>query len=107
MERIEDAQAEFQAVLASDETDAEVHYLLGVTYVRLTQLETAREQFEQAIALEPDLPEPYFGLGTIYYLGQEPEKAIEAFETFLSKGPAQDPAAEEKARHMLAELKGQ
>jgi tetratricopeptide (TPR) repeat protein len=106
-ERIEDAQAEFQVVLASDETDAEVHYLLGVTYVRLTQLETAREQFEQAIALKPDLPEPYFGLGTLYYLDQEPEKAIEAFEAFLSRGPAQDPAAEEEARRMLAELKGQ
>ena len=107
MERIEDAQAEFRAVLALDETDAEVHYLLGVAHVRLGQLVEAREKFERAIALDPELPEPYFGLGTVNYLQQETEKAIEAFETFLSKGPAQDPAAEEEARRILAVLKGQ
>jgi tetratricopeptide (TPR) repeat protein len=121
MGRMEEAQVEFQAALALDESDAQVHYLLGVTHVRLGELdqangrfeqarerfEQARERFEQAVALDSELPEPYFGLGTIYYLAEETEKAIEAFETFLAKGPAQDPAAEEEARRILAVLKAQ
>ena len=48
-------------------SDAEVYYLLGLTYQKLKKLAEAEKSFKQALVINENMPQPYNGLGLICF----------------------------------------
>jgi tetratricopeptide (TPR) repeat protein len=101
------AASALQEALRVEPDDPSTLYLLAAVRLQEGNYPEAEKLLVQARDRKPDLPEVYYGLGVLYRLTGQSEKAIQAFEKFLSLGPGQDPAAADKARQELKQLKGQ
>ena len=66
--------------LASD--SAEAHYLLGRSWLELSQKEKALQELERASRLAPSSPEVHFNLAKAYAKANLPEKAEQERTTF-------------------------
>ncbi|OGQ23911.1 MAG: hypothetical protein A2138_10885 [Deltaproteobacteria bacterium RBG_16_71_12] len=67
--------------------DADVHYNLGVLYVRLAEHEAAVTSFKEAIRLKPDLAKAHNNMGVAFDKAGKHEEALAAFQ----KATAVDP----------------
>jgi len=74
------------------------HYILGLTYFSLAELEKAREIWEKASSLKPDDSRPLYDLGVIYYgiwdarkeeqTGTTKEQGYKQVKEILSNNPS-------------------
>jgi tetratricopeptide (TPR) repeat protein len=60
--------------------------LLGVCYVRTSQLQNALQAFKEAIVLAPDRADLYFQLAGLYQAARDNESAIQILNKALAKG---------------------
>ena len=85
-------------VLAQAPSEADVHFSLGETYLKLNQYTEAIKEFRRAINLKPNWPEAYFELGLAYSAipivtgskgskGDNTSAALKAFEQAVQLKP--------------------
>ena len=67
--------------------DADVHYNLGVLYVRLAEYDAAVTSFREAVKLKPDLAKAHNNMGVAFDKAGKHEEALAAFQ----KATAVDP----------------
>ena len=64
---LDQAAAEFRAVLERDPNSAVAHYDLGVALKQKDDLDGARAELSRAIALDPQLAEAHYTLGIVHW----------------------------------------
>ena len=67
--------------------DADVHYNLGVLYVRLAEYEAAVASFKEAVRLRPDLAKGHNNMGVAFDKAGKHEEALAAFQKATSVDP--------------------
>ncbi|MEJ5309496.1 MAG: tetratricopeptide repeat protein [Anaerolineae bacterium] len=98
--RIEDIQAQMDAgqytaargalekLVATDPQNAEVHFMLGLTYFNLGEYPKAQASFAQAMALDPQRAAAvHHNLGVLAYQTGEMETAVTEFKAALAADP--------------------
>lgn len=73
------AITEYNAALAIDPENTNVHNSLGVCLAQLENYETARKAFQKALSLDPEEAMAAYNLGVLDLLTHEQEKALEHF----------------------------
>ncbi len=81
---------------------ANMHYNLGVFYMKTKEYQRAAAEFEKAVELTPDDAYSHFNLGYIYaeYLVNRP-KAMEYFRKFLRIAKSDDKDVDWVKRYIL------
>lgn len=99
---LEDAQQQFEAVLAMNPGSAAAWNGLGIVYRRLGEFVRARDAYQQAIVADPLLPDPQRNIAILLdlYLG-EPVLALEHYEQYDALTGGSDP----DVSRWLAELR--
>jgi len=65
----------------------EVHYNLGLSYLKSGDIDNALISLEKALKLKPDILEAYFALGEAFFGKGDGEKALEAFNNAIKRQP--------------------
>jgi len=68
-------------------SDAEVYYLLGLTYQKLKKLAEAEKSFKQALVINENMPQPYNGLGLICFERGEYQLASKYYKLTIKHNP--------------------
>jgi Flp pilus assembly protein TadD/peroxiredoxin len=84
---LEQAEASFQQVVATNPADADGYYNLGTLALRRNDFLQGRRYLERALELRPDYPEALNNLGMIAAQGGRPDEAIRNFERSLLLRP--------------------
>jgi arylsulfatase A-like enzyme/Tfp pilus assembly protein PilF len=98
-DRIEEAMAKIEKVLAEDPDILEAHYIKGNLFAKQKELEKALEAYKDALTRDPEYKSALFGLATTY---QEMGKAKEAelgFQRILELDPRDN-----RAYYQLAKI---
>jgi arylsulfatase A-like enzyme/Tfp pilus assembly protein PilF len=98
-DRIDEAMAKIERVLAEDPDILEAHYIKGNLFAKQKELERALSAYQDALARDPEYKSALFGLATTY---QEMGKAKEAevgFRRILELDPRDN-----RAYYMLAKI---
>lgn len=85
--KLEEAAAEYRALLKGKPDYAEAHANLGVVLARLGRYKEAVTAYETAYKLAPHLTPILLNLGIAYYRAGQFAKAAEVFPKFLEKAP--------------------
>lgn len=85
--KLEEAAAEYRALLKLKPDYAEAHANLGVVLARLGKYDEAVASYESALKLAPQLTPILLNLGIAHYRAGQFAKAIEIFERFLQEKP--------------------
>jgi len=84
----ESARQALEQIVAEDETNAEAHFMLGLTYFNLEAYAKARESFERALELDPDRAAAiHHNLGALAYQMGDMETALSEFQAALEADP--------------------
>ncbi len=84
----EGAEAELTARLEADDTNAELHFQLGLTHFKLGEYELAREAFERSLALDPvRAAAVHHNLGVLAYQTGDLSTALNEFQAALEADP--------------------
>ena len=86
----QEAVIEFKNVTQADPKDADGHYRLALSYLKLTTLQDLRLAFDElkkAVELNPQNRDAQLKLAELYLLGKEPAKAREHADTVLASAP--------------------
>ena len=73
--------------VASQSSDASLHFHLGTLYLQQRAFETAVQSFLRALQLKPDCVECYSNLGSVFMLQEKYPEAITAFSRFIAARP--------------------
>jgi tetratricopeptide (TPR) repeat protein len=84
---LEDAAAEYRAVIKSAPDYAEAHANLGSVMSRLGKYDEAVQAYEAALRLNPKLTPILLNLGIAHYRAEKFAKAAETLERFLATAP--------------------
>jgi tetratricopeptide (TPR) repeat protein len=84
---LEDAAAEYRAVIKSAPDYAEAHANLGSVMSRLGKYDEAVQAYEAALRLNPKLTPILLNLGIAHYRAEKFAKAAETLERFLATTP--------------------
>ena len=85
-----EALIEFQNVLQLDPNNANTHYLLALTYLKLggtTNLQGAFAEFTRTVELDKTNRDAHLKLGELFLLANEPAKAREQADMVLLLAP--------------------
>ena len=85
--KLEEAAAEYRALLKLKPDYAEAHANLGVVLARLNRYEEAAASYETALQLNPKLTPILLNLGILSYRAGQFEKAVANLEKFLATTP--------------------
>ena len=86
-EQIEDAQQEFNQVLALDPDNVQAYTALASIAFRAKDIDKAAELYQEAEKLSPDSPQVLAGMGEVYLAQNDYDKAIELADKLLSALP--------------------
>ena len=75
-----------QAAAKDDPSNAEIPYLIGRSFVDMSNYKMAVQFFEQALAIDSTKAIWYYETGLTYFAIPDARKAIEYFEKAISKG---------------------
>jgi tetratricopeptide (TPR) repeat protein len=90
--RLDEAQALFETILATDPESFEGHLGLAKTYARQRRQDEAVEEAKACVALAPERYEGYAALGALYFLADALDDAREQLERAIEIAPdAVDP----------------
>lgn len=64
--------------------DANIHYTLGLQFIKRKQWQEAVRAFKNVVFLNPDDPRPLINLGNIYFVEGNVAKAIEKYQAVLA-----------------------
>lgn len=67
MERSDEAQAELEAAINNDPTNALYYYFLGYLYDQKEDSDNSIEQYQKALELDPEYYEANYNLAVVYY----------------------------------------
>ncbi len=85
----ESARAKLEAIIASDETDAEAHFSLGLTLFNLGDYTAARDHFTRSLELDPERAAAvHHNLGVLAYQSGDMATAESEFGLALDADPA-------------------
>lgn len=84
---LDQAEASFQQVIATQPGDADAFYNLGTLRLRQNDFAQARRYFEQTLQLKPDYPEAWNNLGMMAAQLGRPDEAIRDFQKALAQRP--------------------
>src|SRR5436309_15095799 len=90
----QEALIEFKNVVQIDPKDADGHYRLALTYLKIgdiTNLQGAFGELIKTVELNPSNRDAQLMLGELYLLGNQPVKARERADMILASAP-QDPS---------------
>jgi tetratricopeptide (TPR) repeat protein len=79
------AEADLQAILAIDSSDAMVYFTLGRTQYAMNQTKAAANAYEKAIALNPNFTEAQIKLADLYFVVKEHQKSLDLLNVALKK----------------------
>lgn len=85
--KLEEAAAEYRALLKLKPDYAEAHANLGVVLARLNHYDGAAASYETALRLNPKLTPILLNLGILYHRADQFEKAVANLEKFLAENP--------------------
>ncbi|MGB8840159.1 MAG: tetratricopeptide repeat protein [Aliidongia sp.] len=85
--RLDEANRDYQAVLASEPRHAPSWHLMGALAVQRGEIGGAIEMFETAIALDPAMPAYFNDLGEALRLSRQPGKAAICYRKALALDP--------------------
>jgi tetratricopeptide (TPR) repeat protein len=82
------AKTQLAQILENDDTNAEAHFLMGLTLFNLEEYSGAREQFLRSMELEPDRAAAvHHNLGVLAFQLGEMETALSEFQLALEEDP--------------------
>jgi superkiller protein 3 len=73
--------------VASQSSDANLHFHLGTLYLQQRTFDAAAQSFLRALQLKPDCVECYSNLGSVFMLQEKYPEAITAFSRFKAARP--------------------
>jgi predicted O-linked N-acetylglucosamine transferase (SPINDLY family)/predicted SAM-dependent methyltransferase len=77
----------FDAAIKLDPQNGEAHFLSGITFKELAQLDNAVRCLHRAVEISPDNPETHINLGDTYSDLGQPDKAIASYQRALKINP--------------------
>ncbi|MCB2180597.1 MAG: tetratricopeptide repeat protein [Desulfobulbaceae bacterium] len=77
--RMNDSTQLCLSLLAKNETDFRVHFLLGMLYQQQDEEEPAIHHFEEAVSLYPELASGHYNLGALHFSKGNIEEAVNAY----------------------------
>ncbi len=84
----ENAQAELEQILSTDDGNAEAHFKLGLVMFNLGDYQVAEDHFVRSLALEPDRAAAvHHNLGVLAYQTGDMDKALAEFRSALEADP--------------------
>jgi tetratricopeptide (TPR) repeat protein len=86
-ERSQEAEADLQRAVSSDEDNAALHFALGVMLRQEGKFDDAYDQLTQALKLMPYLPENHSAMSYLFYRLDDGPNAIAEARTALSIDP--------------------
>ena len=86
-DRIDEAMAKIDRVLAEDPDILEAHYILGNLYTKKKDLEKAVAAYQEALARDPEYKSALFGLASTYQEMGRPKDAEAGFKRILELDP--------------------
>jgi arylsulfatase A-like enzyme/Tfp pilus assembly protein PilF len=98
-ERIEEAMAKIDKVLAEDPDILEAHYIRGNLYTKKKELEKALAAYQDALARDPEYKSALYGLATTYQEMGRTKEAEVGFRRILELDPRDN-----RAYYMLAKI---
>ena len=98
-DRIEEAMAKIEKVLAEDPDILEAHYIRGNLYTKQKELEKALAAYQDALARDPEYKSALFGLATTYQELGRTEEAEVGFRRILELDPRDN-----RAYYVLAKI---
>jgi len=101
--KMEEAAAEYRALLKVKPDYAEAHANLGVVLARLNRYDEAAASYETALQLNSKLTPILLNLGILYHRAGQFEKAVASLEKFLATNPTH-PQARQLIGIALVEL---
>jgi tetratricopeptide (TPR) repeat protein len=87
MERLDDAEKEFEQALRLNPRYALSLYNLGLVYYRKGSMDEAIRYYQKAIGLDSKSPDFFYNLGIAYYQKGLYEKAIQVYQKVLELNP--------------------
>ena len=111
--RLDEALSEYDAALAVNPDDADVHYNKGAAYVQQALqvsihdealLDQGVGEFQRALEIDPNLPQAHFSLGVVYVTRGQNQDAISEFQRFLELDDGSDFEATSAAQNYLIGL---
>ncbi len=98
-DKIDEAMAKIDKVLAEDPDILEAYYIRGNLHTKQKDLEKALEAYKEALARDPEYKSALFGLATTYQEMGRPEDAEAGFKRILELDPRDN-----RAYYMLAKI---
>jgi len=98
LERVQEAEGEFQQAIYLNPKFTEVYHYLGLLYFQQGDYNGAIEQWNKILETEPNFPNKYIvlnNLGIVYNKKEIPDKALEYFLKALQLAPEGSPIEEE------------
>ena len=85
--RLDAAADVYRHILSITPGDAHTHYVLGLVYMEMKQLDPARNSFEQAIVYDSRNSRFFRSLGDVLYMSKHVEAALSAYHQALRLAP--------------------
>lgn len=98
-DRVDEAMAKIEKVLAQDPGILEAHYILGNLYTKKHELDQALQAYQAALARDPEYTPALFGLASTYRDLGRPEDAKAGFRRLIEIDPRDN-----RAYYMLAKI---
>ncbi len=98
-DRIEEAMAKIEKVLAEDPDILEAHYIKGNLFTKQKDLEKALAAYQDALARDPEYKSALYGLATTYQEMGRAKEAEVGFQRILELDPRDN-----RAYYMLAKI---
>jgi len=106
----QEARIEYQNVVQIDPTDADAHYRLALTYLKLgstPNLQLASSELSRTLELDSTNRDAMLKLGELYLLGNQPSKARQQADSLLVSAPENTEALILRGRSLINEKRYQ
>ena len=85
--KLEEAEAEFQKIIALDPNEVMGYANLGIVYLRMGSFEKAEEWLQKAIRMQPEDPDVRLILAKVYEMSGASDKAVAELERIMEFSP--------------------
>jgi len=105
-QQYQEAVIEYKNVVQLDPKDADAHYHLALSYLRLggmTELQQAFVELKQTVEIDPANRDAQIKLGELYLLSRDPKKARERAELVLASAPQDAEGLMLRGRSLIGE----
>jgi len=106
----QEARIEYQNMIQIDPKDADAHYRLGLTFLKLggiANFQQAFDEFSRTVELDKTNRDAQLKLGELYLLGNQPAKAREQADIVLAAAPQNADGLILRGRSLISEKRYQ